>query len=78
MNPWDLDNLRFLMNIKQNEFDEWMEQASEDDIDYALELIKCARSELTVQLMDAEEELQECDGMDLSEAQKVLAKFVLH
>jgi len=78
MNKWDLDNFRFLMNIKQSEFDEWMAQADEDDIDYALELIKMARAELTIQLMEAQEELQEYEEMDLTDAQKVLAKFVLH
>lgn len=77
MNQWDLDNFRFLMNIKQQEFDAWMEQASDDDIEYALELIKYARTELAVQLMEAAEEMEEFEEMDLTLAKEVLGKFAI-
>ena len=34
------------MNITDADFDDWLNQASDDDINYALELIKLAKLEL--------------------------------
>jgi hypothetical protein len=58
MNGWDSDNLQFLLTLGTQEFDEWMEQADSDDIDYALQLIRQRRTEIAVEemdLIDAEE-----------------------
>ena len=52
MNEWDKDNLNFIMNASEEGFDEWLEQADNDDIDYALELIRMAKAELMVQEME--------------------------
>jgi hypothetical protein len=52
MNEWDRDNLNFIMNASEEGFDEWLEQADNDDIDYALELIRMAKAELMVQEME--------------------------
>ena len=46
MDNYDFHNLEFLMNITDADFDDWLDQASDDDIDYALELIKLAKLEL--------------------------------
>ena len=43
MNEYDLNNLGFLMNLSEEDFDLWMNDASDDDIDYALDLIKLAK-----------------------------------
>ena len=43
MNDYDLNNLGFLMNLSEEDFDLWMNDASDDDIDYALDLIKLAK-----------------------------------
>lgn len=52
MNEWDKDNLNFIMNASEEGFDEWLDQADNDDIDYALELIRMAKAELMVQEME--------------------------
>ena len=38
MNEWDRDNLEFIKGCDSGEFDDWMDQATNDDIEYALEL----------------------------------------
>lgn len=52
MNEWDRDNLEFIMNTTDESFDEWLDQADNDDIAYALELIRMAKAELMVQEME--------------------------
>jgi hypothetical protein len=52
MNDWDRDNLKFIMETDDGAFDEWLEQADDNDINYALELIRMARAELMVQEME--------------------------
>jgi hypothetical protein len=49
MNDFDRDNLEFFLHGDQKEFEEWMEQASAEDLDYALKLIRIAKSELIEQ-----------------------------
>lgn len=72
MNDWDKDNLRFIMNKNSVEFNEWMEQACDDDLQYAQELIRAAKAEIALQVA------QLCDEVeDLSEAKAVLGKFTL-
>lgn len=39
MNERDSNNLAFIMSLSKAGFDEWMRVATEDDIDYAMELI---------------------------------------
>ena len=46
MNDFDRDNLEFFLYGDQKEFEEWMEQASDKELDYALRLIRIAKSEL--------------------------------
>ena len=52
MNEWDRDNLDFIMNTSEEGFDEWLEQADNDDVAYALELIRMAKAELKIQEME--------------------------
>ncbi len=73
MNSHDKSNLHFLMNINIDSFNEWASQASEDDIAYALELIRQARTELEVDLVEMLDEVE-----DFSEAKSVLQKFMLN
>ena len=46
MNDWDKDNLEFILYANSQEFEEWMQQANRDDIDYALQLIQLHKTEL--------------------------------
>ena len=57
MNEWDKDNLEFIMNTTDESFDEWLDQADNDDIAYALELIRMAKAELMVQEMEFTDEI---------------------
>jgi len=52
MNKWDRDNLEFIMNTTNEGFDEWLDQADNDDVAYALELIRMAKAELMIQEME--------------------------
>jgi hypothetical protein len=52
MNDWDKDNLNFLLTIDSETFEDWLSQADEDDIDYAIELLRAAKSELIVEQME--------------------------
>ena len=57
MNEWDRDNLNFIMNTSEEGFDEWLDQADNDDVAYALELIRMAKAELMVQEMEFTDEV---------------------
>lgn len=72
MNQFDRENFDFMMQLSDEEFDEFFADMPIDDIDYAIELIQQARSDLLVQeynLLDSEEP-------DLSEAQAVLSRIM--
>jgi hypothetical protein len=64
MNDWDRDNLNFILNTTDESFEEWLDQADNDDIDYALELIRTAKAELLVQeheLLDGVDDMAEAN-----------------
>jgi hypothetical protein len=52
MNDFDRDNLEFFLHGDEKEFEEWMEQASSEDLDYALKLIRIAKAEVLQQHYD--------------------------
>ena len=47
MNQWDMDNLTWIRSASEEEFQEWMKQASDDEIVYALELLATARKQMS-------------------------------
>ena len=69
MGEHDLENLRFLMTISKESFDMWLASVSDDDIEYALELIEQHRK-VVMQFQD--------DVGDVSEAKRMLTKFALN
>lgn len=74
MNEHDKKNLDFLLKSEQEDFDKWMDEASHDDIEYALEIIRKSKSELMVEQM----ELQDAAIMyedDISEAKHILDRI---
>lgn len=75
MDNWDQNNLNFLMSLTSEEFEQFMNDSSEDDLAYALELVQ--REKISV--LNLIEELHDSMSteMDLSEAQSVLARFRL-
>lgn len=74
MNEHDRSNYNFLLNISQESFEEWLDQASSDDIDYALEIIKQGRTEATVELMELEDIMYTYDD-DMKEAKEVIERI---
>ena len=72
MNDWDKNNLNFIMSLNSADFDEWYESLSQDDLDYAMELLKQARTEVSVQVAALFDEPE-----TLKDARKVLAKYTL-
>lgn len=80
MNEWDRDNLSFIMSCSDEEFKAWFEQATEDDITYALELIKQSRGELLEQqyeVFNRESERIMLKHGKYPEASAILSKFLL-
>ena len=80
MNEWDRDNLSFIMSCSDEEFKAWFDQATEDDITYALELIKQSRCELLEQEFEVHN--RESERLMLKhgkypEATAILNKFLL-
>ena len=75
MNQHDRNNLNFILTADKNTLDEWWESLSDDDRAYALEIVRLARTETEIQLMEYNESLTE--NSDFAEARAVLQKFRL-
>lgn len=70
MNDFDKDNLEFFLHGDEKEFEEWMEQASSEDLDYALKLIRIAKAEVLQQHYDFIDNVPFLD-----DAKKLLKQF---
>jgi hypothetical protein len=70
MNDWDRDNLHFILNTTDESFEEWLDQADNSDVDYALGLIRMAKAELLTQ----EHELLD-DVTDTAEANLLIDRI---
>jgi uncharacterized protein YihD (DUF1040 family) len=68
MNDKDLNNLNFILEADEAAFDQWLDAASDDDIEYALELIHQAKKDY----MMKELELMDSLEFDTSEADIVI------
>lgn len=74
MNEEDRKNLKFIMESSPKDFDAWMEEASAEDVSYALQLIHTSKAELMIEQM----ELQDAAIMyedDISEAKHILDRI---
>lgn len=74
MNDHDRENLNFLLTASRATMLEWHEQASQDDYDYAMELLQQAMTELAVHELEV---LDQTADQDVSQARALLAKFQL-
>jgi hypothetical protein len=70
MNPYDLNNLNYIMSLTDDEFDEWMMTIGDDDISYAIELIQLRRAELDSEAMDIMDDIT-----DFTEANSVINRI---
>lgn len=74
MNDHDKKNLDFILYAPQNEFDKWMEEASMDDIDYALEIIRQSKVEIMMEQIELQD-LAVMDHDDVTEAKNILNRI---
>lgn len=73
MNEHDRCNLEFLMSLKsQADWESWAENCDDDDFVYALELIKTAKAEADIRLMELDEAEQDEDGLDCTLANEFI------
>lgn len=70
MNEWDYDNLMFLIKTNDSVFQDWIEQADNDDVTYALELFKKHRDIIAMREIYLRDDIT-----DFSDAKKALTKF---
>lgn len=75
MNSRDRTNLDFLMNIPAEEFEAWLDQASSDDVDYALEIIRKSKAETLLQMIELEEVMYSYEDDDMAEAKQVIQRI---
>lgn len=72
MNDWDRNNLHFILDSDEATLDDFYSWATEDDLAYALNLVRTAVSELMVQEAELMDQVH-----DLSEACDVIRQFQL-
>ena len=70
MNRRDRENLKFLLTVSEESFNDWLSQADNDDVEYALELIKMAKSEFMVKQLELTDEVP-----NFNEAKTVIDKI---
>jgi hypothetical protein len=70
MNEWDYDNLMFLIKTNDSVFQDWIEQADNDDVTYALELFKKHRDMIAMREIYLRDDIT-----DFSDAKEALTKF---
>jgi hypothetical protein len=73
MNDWDRNNLHFLLDSDEETLTDFYSWATTDDLDYALKLIREAKSELDIAEMELLDESTEENG--LTEARQVLSRY---
>lgn len=79
MNSHDRDNLQFILSLNDEEFDAWTDEMTDDDIQYAMEILQAARKELADQEQSLTEAEIECEleYSNFAQAHIVLQKFRL-
>ena len=78
MNDWDRNNLHFILDSDEATLEDFYSWATEDDLAYALNLVREARTELLVQEAEILDELlTDATADDVADASAVLRKFQL-
>lgn len=73
MNEHDKDNLSFILSLNGKALEEWYDTLSKDDIEYAMELLREARSLISVHVLEINDDVE-----DVTEAAAILKKFTLN
>jgi len=78
MNEWDRNNLHFILDSDEATLEDFYSWATEDDLAYALSLVREARTELLIQEADILDELlTAATAADVSDANRMLKQFQL-
>ena len=78
MNDWDRNNLHFILDSDEATLEDFYSWATEDDLAYALSLVREAKTELLLQEADIlDEMLIAATEDDVSEASAMLKQFQL-
>jgi hypothetical protein len=78
MNEWDRNNLHFILDSDEATLEDFYSWATEDDLAYALSLVREAKTELLIQEADILDEiLITATADDVSEANTMLKQFQL-
>ena len=78
MNEWDRNNLHFILDSDEDMLEDFYSWATEDDLAYALSLVRQAKTELLIQEADILDEiLTNATADDVADACSMLRKFQL-
>ena len=78
MNDWDRNNLHFILDADEATLEDFYSWATEDDLAYALSLVREAKTELLLQEADILDEiLTDATADDVTDASTMLRKFQL-
>ena len=78
MNDWDRSNLHFILDSDEATLEDFYSWATEDDLAYALSLVREAKTELLIQEADILDEiLTNATADDVSDANAMLKQFQL-
>ena len=78
MNDWDRNNLHFILDSNEATLDDFYSWATEDDLAYALSLVREAKTELLIQEAEILDEiLTNATADGVVEATAMLRKFQL-
>ena len=78
MNEWDRNNLHFILDSDEETLEDFYSWATEDDLAYALSLVRQAKTELLIQEADILDELLTTATVaDVADANAVLKQFQL-
>ncbi len=78
MNDWDRNNLHFILDSDEATLEDFYSWATEDDLAYALSLVREAKTELLIQEAEILDELlTAATAADVADASAVLRKFQL-
>ena len=78
MNDWDRNNLHFILDSDEATLEDFYSWATEDDLAYALGLVRQAKTELLVQEAEILDELlTDATADDVLEANTMLKQFQL-
>jgi hypothetical protein len=78
MNDWDRNNLHFILDADEATLEDFYSWATEDDLAYALSLVREAKTELLIQEADILDELlTTATAADVADANRMLKQFQL-